>query len=327
MPSRDTLEKYQLLAYLAAIATGLLAGHLLPTAAALGEQVLWPLLALLLYSTFTQVPLVELRHALADRRFIGAAVLGNFVLLPLMLWAGLPLLPDEPALRLGILLVLLVPCTDWFITFSQLGGGDARRALAFSPVSLLLQLALLPPYLWLLLGEPVATAAARQEMLLAFGGLILLPLLAAVVTERRVAGAAPRRKLIDRLAWCPIPLLALVLLVIAAGQVQLVSASLGLLPPLAGIYIAFLLLAAGLARALARALAGAFRLPVPQGRTLAFSLGTRNSFVVLPLALALPPGQELAVVAIVFQSLIELLGMVAFLWWIPKKLFPASAGR
>lgn len=323
MPSRDTLEKYQLLAYLAAIATGLLAGQWLPTAAALGEHVLWPLLALLLYSTFTQVPLVELRLALADRRFIGAAVLGNFVLLPLMLWAGLPLLPDQPALRLGILLVLLVPCTDWFITFSQLGGGDARRALAFSPVSLLLQLALLPPYLWLLLGEPVATAAARQEMLLAFGGLILLPLLAAVITERWVAGAAPRRKLIDRLAWCPVPLLALVLLVIAAGQVQLVSASLGLLPPLAGIYITFLLLAAGLARALA----GWFKLPVPQGRTLAFSLGTRNSFVVLPLALALPPGQELAVVAIVFQSLIELLGMVAFLWWIPKKLFPASAGR
>ncbi|WP_245879694.1 arsenic resistance protein [Zobellella endophytica] len=323
MPRRDTLEKYQLLAYLAAIATGLLAGQLLPTAATLGERALWPLLALLLYSTFTQVPLVELRRALADRRFIGAAVLGNFVLLPLILWAGLPLLPDEPALRLGILLVLLVPCTDWFITFSQLGGGDARRALAFSPVSLLLQLALLPPYLWLLLGEPVATAAARQEMLLAFGGLILLPLLAAFITERWVAGASPRQRLIDRLAWCPVPLLALVLLVIAAGQVQLVSASLGLLPPLAGIYITFLLLAAGLARALA----GAFRLPVAQGRTLAFSLGTRNSFVVLPLALALPPGQELAVVAIVFQSLIELLGMVAFLWWIPKQLFPASAAR
>ncbi|PSJ42507.1 hypothetical protein C7I36_09500 [Zobellella taiwanensis] len=50
---------------------------------------------------------MEPRAALADRRFIGTAVLGNFVLLPLMLWAGLPLLPDDPALQLGSLLAVV----------------------------------------------------------------------------------------------------------------------------------------------------------------------------------------------------------------------------
>lgn len=59
-----------------------------------------------------------------------------------------------------------------------------------------------------------------------------------------------------------------------------------------------------------------------QGRVLAFSFGTRNSFVVLPLALALPPSSDLAVVTIVFQSLVELLGVGVYLWWIPQKLFP-----
>jgi ACR3 family arsenite efflux pump ArsB len=42
----------------------------------------------------------------------------------------------------------------------------------------------------------------------------------------------------------------------------------------------------------------------------------------LPLALALPVGYELAAVVIVFQSLVELLGMLIFLWWVPKHLFP-----
>jgi hypothetical protein len=56
-------------------------------------------------------------------------------------------------------------------------------------------------------------------------------------------------------------------------------------------------------------------------RTLAFSLGTRNAFVVLPFALALPAGWETTVVVIVFQSLVELFGMVFYLWWLPRHLF------
>ncbi|TVP93698.1 MAG: arsenic resistance protein, partial [Pseudomonadaceae bacterium] len=58
------------------------------------------------------------------------------------------------------------------------------------------------------------------------------------------------------------------------------------------------------------------------GRTLAFSLGTRNSFVVLPLALSLPSGWELVAVVIVMQSLVELFGMLLYLHWLPRRLFP-----
>ena len=84
--------------------------------------------------------------------------------------------------------------------------------------------------------------------------------------------------------------------------------------------------AAALAAATARVLAGIFSLPAAQGRMLTFSFGTRNSFVVLPLALALPSSFELAAVVVVFQSLVELVGMAAFLWWVPKRLFPAQCG-
>lgn len=44
----------------------------------------------------------------------------------------------------------------------------------------------------------------------------------------------------------------------------------------------------------------------------------------LPFALALPAGWELAAVLIVVQSLVELLGMVLFLWWVPRQLFPSG---
>lgn len=61
--------------------------------------------------------------------------------------------------------------------------------------------------------------------------------------------------------------------------------------------------------------------PSPQARVLAFSFGTRNSFVVLPLALALPAGWELAALVIVLQSLVELLGMAVYLVLVPRILF------
>jgi arsenite transporter len=318
---RETLEKYQVLIYLAAIACGLLVGIRLPGQVGVLELVLWPVLGLLLYTTFTQVPLAHVREAFGDPRFIAAAVIGNFILLPFVVFGLMAVAPDAPAARLGILLVLLVPCTDWFITFTHLGGGDTRHAIAFSPVSLILQIVMLPFYLWLFLGSDFATSVAQREMLVAFLGLILLPLLAAFMTEKWAATGAHRGDVIDRLGWLPVPLLAVVVFSIAAAQVGIVMESVGLLGHLLLIFGAFLVIAALLSRGLALM----FRLPPRQGRVLAFSLGSRNSFVVLPLALALPSSFELAVVVIVFQSLVELFGMVAYLWWVPKRLFPATA--
>jgi hypothetical protein len=56
----------------------------------------------------------------------------------------------------------------------------------------------------------------------------------------------------------------------------------------------------------AKGLASLMALPTDHGRTLAFSLGTQNSFVVLPFALSLPVGWEVAAVVIVVQSMVEL---------------------
>ncbi|WP_220270484.1 arsenic resistance protein [Halomonas sp. DQ26W] len=319
--TRQTLEKYQVLAYLAAIASGLALGTTLPGRVGVLGAMLWPLLGALLYVTFTQVPLTQLRGAWRDRRFMVAAVVGNFLLLPLVAWGLASLFANQPAVRLGILLVLLVPCTDWFITFSHLGGGKTPYAIAFSPISLLLQLALLPLYLWLFLDQSLLIAVVQRELLLAFAGLILLPLLLAFITEKWAQGKRRREQRITRLAWLPVPLLALVVFSIAATQVNVVIASLSVLGGLLLAFTCFLLVAALLARLLAHT----FTLPAVQGRVLAFSLGTRNSFVVLPLALSLPASYELAVVAIVFQSLVELIGMAIFLWWVPKRLFPMNA--
>jgi arsenite transporter len=312
------LGRWQVLLYLAAVVVGLALGLLRPGAGAALEPVLWPLLGALLLATFLQVPLRRLPEAARDRRFLAAVVLGNFVAVPVVVWGLLALLPDDPALRLGVALVLLVPCTDWFIVFTHLGGGDARRAIVVSPLNLLLQLLLLPLYLWLLAGD--ATGLFELDRVAAvFVLLVAGPLATAFLVQRHAATRPALRASLQRLEHAPVLLLCLVLLLTAMSQVGEVVAVAGLLSPALAAFAGYLLIALGLGVALSR-VAG---LTPAAGRALTFSLGTRNSFVVLPFALALPPGYRLAVAVIVLQSLVELFGMLAYLRVVPR-LLPAS---
>lgn len=60
-------------------------------------------------------------------------------------------------------------------------------------------------------------------------------------------------------------------------------------------------------------------------RTLAFSFGPHHASVMLPIALTLPDAWQAAVVVIVFQSLVEPFGMVAYLSEMSSKLIPSPS--
>lgn len=317
--TRENLERNQVWVYLIAIITGLAVGSMAPSLAPTIELLLWPGLALLLYATFTQVRLDQLPAAFKDRAFISAALLGNFIVLPLLISGVLILVPDEPAIRLGLLLVLLVPCTDWFITFAHQAGGDLRRAIAITPVLLLAQMLLLPLYLWLFMGKEFMEIVSVERMIMVFAVILALPLILAWLTERWGGKRASRSALIERIGWFPVPLLALVLFLIAASQVEAVVDS---LPVMGSIFIACVAFMIG-ATICGLVIGRLFKLPIPQARTLVFTLTTRNSFVVLPFALALPSTWAMASIIIVFQSLIELFGILALLWLVPRKLLPS----
>jgi len=92
--------------------------------------------------------------------------------------------------------------------------------------------------------------------------------------------------------------------------------SLPILPEVGGLLVGFLVFVLIARLGLLRV----FHLPARSGRALVFSLGTRNSFVALPLALTLSPEWRLAIVVIVFQSLVELLGVLVYLKAVPRLL-------
>jgi len=312
--NRAQLEQNQIPLYFIAVALAAVLGLLAPGVAGALEALVTPAIAVLMYAMFLQIPFLDLRAGLGNRRFMGALLLANFVLVPLLAWAGTRGLVEHPAVLVGALLVLLTPCIDYVVVFTHLGKGDARLTLAATPVLLLVQLALLPLYLALMLGGADHVEISVAPFVEAFVLLIALPLLLAVATSAGARRSAVVSKWNDAWAWLPVPAMALVLIAVIGSQIGVVASRLDDLLPVVPVYVGFALLAPLLGWSVARL----FRLSTGEARAVTFSAATRNSLVVLPLALALPESvRALAAAAVITQTLVELVSELVYVRVVP----------
>ncbi|MFJ5686083.1 arsenic resistance protein [Streptomyces sp. NPDC093099] len=312
------MERHQVAVYVGALAAGGLVGWTAPGAGPGLEHAINPVLAALLYVTFLQVPASELVRSLGAGRFLAATLVVNFLVVPLVVAAMFAFLPDDQAVRLGVLLVLLAPCVDYVIVFSGLAGGSSRRLLAATPLLLLAQMVLLPGYLFLFMGQDLADVVAAGPFVEAFVVLIVIPLALAWLTQAWAARRPAGQKTADAMGTAMVPLMAATLFTVVASQVPKLgdADSLTDVARVVPFYVLFLVVMAFAGLGVARA----FRLDVPAGRAVVFTGATRNSLVVLPLALALPDGLAVTAVVVVTQTLVEVIGMVIYVRAVPRLL-------
>ena len=319
--TRDALEHNQIPLYFVAILLAAACGVFTPLLAHGLSVLITPAIAVLMYAMFLQIPFLDLRQGLGNIRFVSALLLANFVLVPLLVWALTRGLLGHPALLVGALLVLLTPCIDYVVVFTHIGKGDSRSMLAATPLLLLLQLALLPVYLGFMLGAHSGVVVQIGPFIEAFLLLIVLPMLLAVLTAYLARRATLVGKWSNAWAWLPVPAMALVLFVVIGSQITSVMREIDLLLPVLAIYLGFVLLAPLMGILAARL----FALPAPSARAVTFSASTRNSLVVLPLALALPEDvRGLAAAAVILQTLVELVAELVYVRLIPAVVWPAS---
>ncbi|GAA0546019.1 arsenic resistance protein [Paractinoplanes ferrugineus] len=316
MTMRRTVEWWdaqQIPLYLAAIAVGAIAGLAAPQWAPGLTHAINPVLALLLFATFLGVPLVEVGRALRDIRFLGTVLAVNFLVMPTVTFGLSRFVAGDRGLLLGVLLVLLTPCVDYVIVFTGLAGGARARLLAAAPLLMAAQMLLLPVYLYLFAGSDVLAVVDIEPFLEAFLVLIAVPLAAAALVQ----AAAPRhragRAVEEAMAAAMVPLMMATLAVVIGSQIAAVGAEAVALLQVVPLYAAFVVIAVLIGR-----LAGRIaRLDVPATRAIMFSVATRNSLVVLPLALALPQALHIAPLAVVTQTLVELIAMVVLVRLVP----------
>lgn len=314
---RQWFERRQIPIYFLAMASAGILAYWYSGTAALDEAVT-PALAAMLFLTFLQVPIAGLGRDLLHPRFLLALLAANFIVVPLLVAVLFPLLPADSGVQLGVLLVLLMPCIDYVITFSHIGKANSRLLLAATPLLLAIQIVLLPGYLGLFLGTPITRSDVIKPFIYAFVTLIMMPLALAALWQwlaRRHVQVARVGTVLDAL---PVPATALVLFLVVGAVLPQLGEVTAIAMQVAPVYLAFALISPLLGWLVARV----FQLDIAAVRAVAFSSGTRNSLVVLPLALSIPNAAHIMPVVILTQTMVELMAQLGYVRWIP--LLPGS---
>jgi ACR3 family arsenite efflux pump ArsB len=152
--------KLQPLFIIAAAGAGILAGTLSPVAGRHAGAFIEPFLMLMLFFVFLSADMRAIRRSFADKRFAVSALLINFVWNPAFAFLlAKRFLSQSADLQIGFIMLMVTPCTDWYLIFTSLAKGNTALGASILPLNLVAQIALLPLYLLFFMGEAASFTA------------------------------------------------------------------------------------------------------------------------------------------------------------------------
>lgn len=296
------IEKFQTLIIMGAVAIGLAVGQL-PFAAECAEYTIVPFLLLMLYGLFLTIPLRQLREAFKNIRFLGASTLINFIWTPLLAWGlGAVFLSDHPALWIGFIMLMVTPCTDWYLVFTSIAKGNVPLGASVLPINLILQMLLLPLYLLLFSGtiETISMAALIESVLL----VLVVPFTLAHLTRfiLRTRKEVLEHKVMPFFGRAQIVLLSLAIVAMFASQGSYLLNNMDMVYILIVPILIYFTMNYMLGSAVGRML----RFTYEDSVSLHLTIIARNSPVALAMAVTAFPDQPVIALALVIGPLIEL---------------------
>ncbi len=140
-------------------------------------------LMMLLFMVFLSVDMHQLKKALLHVKFTMASVTINFIITPLVAYIlGMVFLEGNLDIRMGLLMLLVTPCTDWYLVFTKLAKGNVALNISILPLNLILQVVLLPIYLYVFFGNSVDIQA--NSIISSIAIVLLIPFLCAMFTRK-----------------------------------------------------------------------------------------------------------------------------------------------
>lgn len=108
----------------------------------------------MLFGLFLNIPIKDLLKSFSNLKFFSANLVINFVWTPVFAYIlGYFLLENEISLWIGFVMLMVTPCTDWYIIFTGIAKGNIPLSASVLPLNLILQVILLPIYLLLFFGK------------------------------------------------------------------------------------------------------------------------------------------------------------------------------
>ena len=257
-------------------------------------------LCLMLFGLFLEVPLNKLKNSFKNVKFTSTSLIINFIWTPLFgYFLGSIFLKGNIDIFIGFFMLILTPCTDWYLVFTKLAKGDLTLSLSILPINLILQIILLPIYLVIFFSN-VNTIDYTQ---IAYSLLIVIviPFIAAQILKF-ILNQNLNEKAKDLFSNLQIWFLSLAVFCIFASQGELLFANLDsvitIFIPLIIFFVANTIIDLLLSEKI--------NFTYSEYASLTMTTLARNSPLALAIAINSFPGHELISIALVIGPLIEL---------------------
>jgi ACR3 family arsenite efflux pump ArsB len=298
-------EKLQSVFVIIAILLGLILGQI-KWVEENAVSLIVPSLMVMLYGVFLNIPLNRLGQAFQNYKMTGLILGMNFLWTPVFVWGlGAIFLRDSPDLWVGLIMLMVTPCTDWYLIFTGIAKGNVTLATAFLPWNMILQVVLMPVYLLVFVGKLVQidTAIFLESIVL----VLAIPMLLAFIAKwliPKVNGFW--REISLKIAARPMLFLCVAITAVFASQgqtlIQRPDLLLKMLPPILIFYVITFFLTQVIARF------GNFS--YEDLACLSCTTLARNSPLALAIATSVFPHRPLITLVLAIEPLIELPVMV-----------------
>ena len=271
-------------------------------------------LCIMLYGIFLEVPLKNLKKSFKNIKFSSTSIIINFIWTPIFgYFLGNLFLNGNMDIFIGFFMLILTPCTDWYLIFTKIAKGDLNLSLSILPINLILQIVLLPIYLIIFFSNNDTINYSNLVYSLII--VIVIPFLSAQITKLLLNNKL--KKITNFFSKYQIVFLALAVFAIFNSQGNQLfghlNSVLTIFIPLIIFFITTTLIDLLLSEQI--------HLTYEEYASLTMTTLARNSPLALAIAINSFPNHELIIIALVIGPLIELpiLYLVSrFALWIKK---------
>ncbi|MDQ6840407.1 MAG: ACR3 family arsenite efflux transporter [Actinomycetota bacterium] len=296
-------------------------------------------LLVMMYPVLAKVRYGELGSAARDRRMLVSSLVFNWVIGPAVMFVlAWLLLPDQPAYRIGLVIVGLARCIAMVLIWNDLAGGDREAAAVLVAVNALFQivafailgyfyLKVLPGWLGLNTVGPHLSVGRIAETVAIFLG---VPLVAGFLTRTLSERARGREwyetKLLPRLGPFALYGLLYTIVILFALQGHTITSHPGDVARIALPLLAYFAIMWFGAFSWGRAIG----LPYDRTATLAFTAAGNNFELAIAVAIGVfgvTSGQALAGVVGPLIEVPVLVGLVYVALWARRRFYPRTIAR
>ena len=180
----DSINKFQSLIIFAMVLLGIILGQI-GQIQTYSEYLIMPSLIVMLFLVFIQVPLKEIGSSFKNIKFTVTSLVINFVWTPILIFfLGKLFLNNDPELLIGFIMLMVTPCTDWYLIFTGIAKGNVALGSSILPLNLILQLLLLPVYILLIGGTSVGIDVLSLANSVIFS--LMIPLLSSIIARKLI---------------------------------------------------------------------------------------------------------------------------------------------